>query len=569
MQKQLVVGLWLVLSACSRVAIPSLPISAKSSDQKAKPIYTGEDGSLGSIEGTLPAGSDTDPLESGETDLPISKDPVVKMPEEIPKPTDPMEIPSDPVSDPASFRTISVNPSENLGIWEGFGVNLGSWANAVGASDFQDVYADVLFTQKNTAFNNSVLPGLGLSIVRYAIGGGGRENDFADFVEIKPLDFAPHRNLEGYWINGDSEDLSSQSFDWTRDANQRSMMTAAKDRGIRNFEFYSQAPMWWMTEERNSFGGLVTDLGLYSKYLSSVVEYARNEWNIPVASLSPFNEPSSDRWASNPAEQGSNFSVLRQGEVLGKLKEEFSLRGLESSVSFSGSDEASSKAALESHLGLKSAGLDIYEKINVHTADRGQASRDLKGKEGLRLSAGEKRIWVSEHSDSEIDGLSLAASIIEDVKALKATAWIYGQGVDAQGSRGLLYGNFDMAAEVGVRGKPSAVSVKHFILAQFSRFVRPGQQIISGGDKESLVAYDPTTRRLSLVILNNSKIAQDVDVDLSMFNGFSTAISHVVSRGDGMKVWKAKSVGVFSRKIRVNVEGGSVSSLEIPDVVLK
>lgn len=574
MQIRVLVGLMLLLSSCSRVAIPGVPNAFQSGDQKAKnpsknaEIYSGDDGALGGIGGTLPSDTDMDPLEMGNTDLPKMDDPVTKMPDEEPKETDPKDIPSDPGSDPRSFRTLSVVPSENRGVWEGFGITLGSWANAVGASDFQDTYADIFFTQKNTAFTNTVLPGLGLNIVRYAIGGGGREGDDEMLVETNPKDFAAYRDIDGFWIDSASEDLSSQSFDWTRDANQRSMLTAAKDRGIKNFEFYALAPMWWMTTEKTSVGGHLESSTNYAKYLASVVQYARSEWAIPVSSLAPFNEPSSDRWKTNVVEEGVNLDTVKQAEILGELQKEFLSRELDSLVSLSGSDEANPRAGLNTHEGLKREGSDVYEKLNVHTADRGRASRDVNSKEGLRIAAGEKRIWVSDHSDNESDGMSLATSIVEDINAMKATAWIYGQAVDVKSTRGLLYGNFDMTSDVGVRGKPTAISVKHFILAQFSRFIRPGQQIVGGSDDKSLIAYDPTSHRLSVIILNTTKTQQDVDVDLSAFKSFSSSITHVVSRGDGMKVWKAKSVGVFSRKIRVNVEAGSVSSVEIPDALL-
>ncbi|MES2745436.1 MAG: glycoside hydrolase [Bdellovibrionota bacterium] len=575
MQKRVLVSLVLALSSCSRVVAPSVPNAYVPTTADARPtikkgnVYTGEDGSLGSIAGTLPSGAETDPLITGGTELPMMNEPVVKMPEEVPIETDP-KVPVDPLPEPRSFRTITVIPTENRGTWEGFGAKLGAWANAVGASDYQDIYADLFFTNKNTAFTNTVLPGLGLNIVRYGIGGGGRESDIMDRAEINPLDLAAYRDVEGFWIDPISDDRDSMSFDWSRDANQRSLLLAAKERGISNFEFFSLAPMWWMTKESTTVGGTLQNPQAFAKYLSSVVQYARDDWMIPVTSLAPFNEPTSDRWTLKGSEPGIKLNSAGLAAILVELYKEFAVRDLTSTVTLSGFDEGTPRAGLVLQEELNAKSPDVFEKINIHTSDRAGPSRDVKSKEALRISAGEKRIWVSDHSDGESDGMSLATSIVEDIRSMKATAWIYGQPVDTMSSRGLVLSNFDMSdAEEGVRGRPIGISVKHYILAQFSRFIRPGQQIIGGSDDKSLLAYDAESQRLSVVILNTTKLQQDVDIDLSAFKSWSQSIAHVVTRGDGMKVWKAKSVGVFSKKIRVTVEPGSVSSLEIPEALLK
>ncbi len=575
MQKRVLVSLMLTLSSCSRATAPSVPNAYDPTNADARPtiqkgkVYTGENGSIGAIAGTLPSGAETDPLTMGGTELPKMDEPVVKMPEDVPVETDP-KVPTDPLPEPRSYRTLTVIPTENRGTWEGFGANLGSWANAVGASEYQETYADLFFTNKNTAFTNTVLPGLGLSIVRYGIGGGGREGDIMDRAEINPLDLAAYRDVEGFWIDPKESDPSSVSFDWSRDANQRSMLLAAKERGLTNFEFFSLAPMWWMTKECSTVGGTLQNAQQFAKYLSSVVQYARDEWMIPVSSLAPFNEPTSDRWTLKGSEPGMKVNAAGMASILGELQKELVVRELTTAVSLSGFDEGSPRAALVLQEELNRKAPDIFEKINVHTSERGVASRDLKSKEALRISVGAKRIWVSDHSDGESDGMSLATSIVEDISSMKATAWIYGQPVDAMSSRGLVLSNFDMSGdEDGARGRPTGISVKHYILAQFSRFIRPGQQIIGGTDDKSLMAYDAEAHKLSLVILNTTKLQQDVDIDLSAFKSWGQSIVHVVTRGDGMKVWKAKSVGVFSKKIRVTVEPGSVSSLEIPEALLK
>src|SRR5437867_2498383 len=64
---------------------------------------------------------------------------------------------------------VKVDPSQDLGSWEGWGSSLAWWGRAIGGTGNADYYADLIYTTKTT----DNYPGLGLNIVRYNIGGGG------------------------------------------------------------------------------------------------------------------------------------------------------------------------------------------------------------------------------------------------------------------------------------------------------------------------------------------------------------------------------------------------------------
>jgi galactan endo-1,6-beta-galactosidase len=53
-----------------------------------------------------------------------------------------------------------VDPSRDLGTWEGWGSSLAWWSRAIGGTDNADYYADLIYT------TNSVddYPGLGLTL---------------------------------------------------------------------------------------------------------------------------------------------------------------------------------------------------------------------------------------------------------------------------------------------------------------------------------------------------------------------------------------------------------------------
>ena len=64
--------------------------------------------------------------------------------------------------------TVKVDPTKNLGQWEGWGSSLAWWARAIGGTANADYYADLIYTTKST----DGYPGLGLNIVRYNVSQG-------------------------------------------------------------------------------------------------------------------------------------------------------------------------------------------------------------------------------------------------------------------------------------------------------------------------------------------------------------------------------------------------------------
>src|SRR5690349_3906572 len=69
---------------------------------------------------------------------------------------------------------VTINKNEDRGTWEGWGCSLAWWGNGVGGSDYERLYADLLFTQGTVSVLGQELPGLGMNIVRYNVGGGGQ-----------------------------------------------------------------------------------------------------------------------------------------------------------------------------------------------------------------------------------------------------------------------------------------------------------------------------------------------------------------------------------------------------------
>src|ERR1700746_848625 len=129
----------------------------------------------------------------------------------------------------AAAAYITLDPAQDLGTWQGWGSSLSWWGRAIGGTQNADYYADLIYTTKET----DGLPGLGLNIVRYNVGGGG----INQAPENKGPKLQWQMDIHGYWTNPNTSDPASWS--WSVDQNQRAMMQNARERGANVFEMFS------------------------------------------------------------------------------------------------------------------------------------------------------------------------------------------------------------------------------------------------------------------------------------------------------------------------------------------
>lgn len=587
MHKLLIASLALALNSCGQNTGPGVPEPLNSSNADGSPEEMYKSGkttdSLGSDREANPQSNTTVGSSSGELPSADGNTPKTTTPSTPTVPTTPTE----PVPDVIN-KTITLKNTEDRGTWEGWGTSLAGWANGIGRSVYEGVYADAIFSAKDVKILDKTYPGLDLNIVRYQVGGGGQKDDFAAIVETADKvpsnenahdGFEPYRDLDGFWKDNVSSDVTSTSWDFGRDQNQRSMLELAKNRGADTFEFFSAAPMWWMTDEKSASGGVLSaDAGSnYMLYLAAVAKYARSNWGIPVGSIAPFNEPSSGKWRFPVLQQGLNLSFDDQVSLMGQLKVQLNEQAV-SDISISSADDRDPSAAWRSHEAMKSKGIDmmgvsakaadLYGKVNVHTSDNSSPFRNNGERDKLRGSVSGKKLWVTEYNDSDSSGAAMAQSILDDVNHLRPTAWVYAQVIEPYGTKGMINANFHMMpADSNVRGKPTGISAKYFVFAQFSRFIRPGQKILGSSDDKTIVAYDAASKKLTFVSFNNVNSDQTIEFDLSAVKSWNTNATHMMTRVDGSKLYKSKAFKTLTKKIRWTAEPNSISSFEISDVV--
>ena len=410
--------------------------------------------------------------------------------------------------------TTTVQPTTSYGVWDGWGCSLAWWANVFGTrTDLAGTIFGVGTVSLTTNTGTYALHGLGLNIARYNVGGSGSGMSV-------PTTMPAWKQIPGYWLNWNSSDPASSSFNWYTDSNQRNALWNARNAGATLFEAFSDSPMYWMCNSNSSAGSTTSGAeGLQSwnhaqsaVYLATVVKYAHDNWGINFTSVDPFNEPSAGWWNySGASQEGCNIYTKTgtQQAVISALRTELNNRGMQG-VGVAASDENSPDQALSTWNALDARTRGSISRINTHGYSGQSAYRGSnRGPLFSAVSAGGKKLWMSEYGEGDASGLTMAQSILLDLNQMHPSGWVYWQPLDS-GGWGLIQSN---PGDNWI-GAPNP---KYYVLAQFSRSIRPGMTILSSGDPNTVAAYDPAGHTLALVTLNGAT-GQWINYDLSHFS---------------------------------------------------
>lgn len=447
---------------------------------------------------------------------------------------------------------LRVDPTKNLGEWEGWGSSLSWWARAIGGTANADYYADLIYTTKIT----DGYPGLGLNIVRYNVGGGGVNQP----SENKGPKLQWQMDIHGYWADPNNSDPAS--WNWSVDANQRLMMQMARERGANVFEMFSDSPMWWMNSNSSTAG---SDTGgdclapknyeKFAFYLASVARYSADHWGIKFDSVEPFNEPTADWWKYPGRQEGCHFDVSTQQKVLPALRRALDAVHL-SNASVVAADENNMNAGLSTWHTYGLSSRTVLGRVNVHGYSNGAEPYRGPNRVGLRRALGSKRLWQSEYGDGDTSGYTMAQTIIRDLKELRPNAWVYWQPVEPDVPEygwGLINANYiDTRDQLSVDKTPLVrVNQKFYVYGQFTRYLRPGDRLIDIDDPNSIAAYDEGSHQL-VIIKVTGDIPEAVNLDLSHFLAVGNMIElHTTTTAPSNSVpdWKQhkEMVGIEKR----------------------
>ena len=405
--------------------------------------------------------------------------------------------------------------------------------------NIQDHYMDLLFGDPAKELT------LGFTVARYNIGGG----DDPAHTHMRA-----DAQMEGY------QSGPGAPFDWTRDASQRRMLQEAKKRGANIFEAASYSPPYWMTESGCSSGSSVEHQDnlrpemqqSFVNYLATVVEHFPKTEGIRFESVEPFNEPDGGWWKAGGRQEGYTVPAATQNAILPLLAERLKHDGANTFVS--GVDTNNISAAVSTAAQLNASSLAAVGRLNTHDYHHSVGDlAKLKEYKTLAQKLG-KPVWMSElgccqagQDKAEMWGaLFMADSIRMDLRDLGAESWVLWQP------------DWNVIAFDPKGGEPQ-LKKQYYALAQYTRFIRPGFQIVSaGGAYNTLAAYSRASKRLVLVSTNWDEAALN-DLDLSAFGGLPKSVTMYRTSSD-------EGANLQEQMVTVSANGHIVDPLPVRSI---
>jgi O-glycosyl hydrolase len=355
-----------------------------------------------------------------------------------------------------SPEQVTIDASKSYA-FEGWGTSLAWWANEIGG------WPD---GQRNDIINRLFGPpptGLGLNVVRYNIGAGDSQP--------KQGFTCPSLRLGG---EVPTFEKSAGSWNWDADANQRTILQAAKaaiEQSAKPFvaEAFANSPPAWMTESGCTSGNNpkqecdvsflfininCKDVGeniseayydKYADYLSKVVQYFNASLGIPFRTVEPFNESNPQdggfNWpngCTSQCQEGANFLPQTQNTIIALLCRK--LAGTATTVS--APDENSIDTTIATYKNYDDTTKACISQVNTHSYQgdkRDELCKLVLGDvQGHCMQTSNKRLWMSEYGpynskDQSDFGLALTQSlqITQDMNEIHPSSWVYWQPVEA------------------------------------------------------------------------------------------------------------------------------------------
>lgn len=478
--------------------------------------------------------------------------------------------------------TVKIDPGNaspiNDGVFEGWGTSLCWYGNRIGGSEKTTAEAAKVLYNADT--------GLGLNIIRYNVGGG--DDPTHDHIQRSDS------KMPGYWSNY-NEETGEFDYDFTQDENQRNvLLKSIEECPDMLVEMFSNSAPYFMTRSGCTSG--TTDsiksnieidmMDEFAEYMAAVVKHYVDE-GINVVSVEPMNEPSNGwnvGYYGVKQEGCSIESGEEQSAMILAMNSAMEKYGL-SDLILSGLDETGPSTTVRSLGKLSEEAYSKLERLNTHTYSTGSSVK-------LKNQAAEsgKTLWMSESDNGGTKGtnagemgaaLNFASQITYDLNNLQPSAWIMWQAigsycdvnnefdpdtlsqhdVDTNGFWGVCFA--DMNTESVVLTK------KYYGFGQYTRYIRPGDMLISTDDYYSTAAYSEEDEQLKIVVYNTNEADRELSYDLSAFAKTGTTAEVIRTSGDmetGENWAKLDPVSVDNAMLNVTVKGNSITTFVVSGV---
>ena len=421
--------------------------------------------------------------------------------------------------------------------------------------------------------------GLGLSMVRYNIGGGMNPTYSPQMLVDNEYKW---RAMPGYRNN------PKKGYAWGSDWRQRRFLSGAMQRGVKWVEAVSFSPPWWMTNSGDVSGAKDGKSNLnpkytqaFADYLADVVKHFSRNWGVNFTSVAPFNEPLEGFWKKGGGQEGCSLTPDGMESVAECLERSLAKRKLSTRVVAMDSWIETTAANFDSALMSRSS-LRQVPRINVHgylsLAPVGANARmhTYNAYWSMRKLAQQRRrpMFLSEWGPLGPDGkdldiaLFMGRRIVEAVNILGVSAWFYWQPIDSVPFWSLI--NIDWSSPAADAPFPIGFSKKYWVLRHFTTYAKPGsmQMSVSNWTCAHCVAafYHPVAHTLSLFIVNQQQWRVPVTLDLSAWRATSTAPSVTARRTSYYENMAKIAVRTVGRKIVLTALGQSLTSLVVTGV---
>ncbi|MGW7202379.1 RICIN domain-containing protein [Streptomyces sp. NPDC054837] len=494
--------------------------------------------------------------------------------------------PAADTAEPLSSVTVRVDPSYQQQEFEGWGTSLVWFANATGGypEPIRRQLVDMLFGED----------GLALNIARYNIGGGNAPDVRKDYMKAGAT-------MEGFWKAPEGttrtdmdwwDPDNADHWDWNADANQRWWVDQVKDK-VTKWEAFSNSPPWFQTVSGYVSGGF--DAGAdqiradrvddFAAYLVRVSEEMQKEHGITFDTIDPLNEPNTSYWGTQLGADGQPTGGRQEGAHAGPALQQKVILALDKALE-GATTKAEVSAMDETNPGIFTTNWNAYtaearaavDQLNVHTYGTGQrtSARDI-------AKGADKKLWMSEVEGtwgtgtdftSMEPGLGIATRMVDDMRELEPSAWVFWQPVEdsvPQAAAGKNWGSihvpFNCTAEDTLESCPIRANSKFHTIRNFTHYIRPGDRFVKVDDTSSVAAVGRSGRSATVVHVNGGTTARSVTLDLSRFGKVTrgATVTPVVTSTDGALV-QGTPVRVTDRSATLTVPAKSVTSFLVKGV---
>lgn len=467
----------------------------------------------------------------------------------------------------ASGVTITPNPSYKSDPFEGWGTSLVWFANATGEypDELREDMRDKLFSDE----------GLNLNIARYNVGGG-------DATDVPPY-LRAGGAVPGWWnteIKGDDGELVSTEYadrqayrdawdgdnpeHYNFDADQGQqwwLKNTAKE--VDHFEAFSNSPPYFLTESGFVSGGINNatseqlapeNMEAFADYMVTVVEHLEDTYGVDFKTIDPFNEPNTNYWSaklgpdgwptSASRQEGAHIGPKAQDQMIQVLANRLAEDGTKTDAVISAMDETNPGTFITNFDAYSAESREAVGQYNVHSYGQGGSlgARDIAKAESTPLWMSEvEGDWASASGFDVLDmdnGLGLSKHIVDDLRNLEPTAWVFWQPVEdtynMEKTEKLNWGTVFIDFDCDDEGKsvrrladgdedPSCkvqTNAKYNTFRNFSHYILPGDQLIPSGNNNATAAVTQDGNGMNAVYVNKGASSESVTIDLSGFGSY-------------------------------------------------